>query len=211
MRSILTFLLFTSYLAAQHISIGVKGGIVPTDAFQSYKQDLTDESKRYLIGPSVEVALPWNFAVEFNALYRRIGFDAFRDTRVHVRERGNAWELPILAKYRVKPSAALHPFGVIGVAPRLVSGSSGFGYTVPLFPSETSRSNFYTPAYRNTHGFVVGGGVEYGTRHMRVSTEARFIRWDQLIYADFNGGCCGGWTQTATRDQVEVLFGINWR
>ncbi len=191
--------------------MGVKGGIVPTDAFQSAEADLTDESKRYTVGPSVEVHLPWNFAIEFDALYRRIGFDTFRDHRLSVRESGNAWELPILAKYRVKPSAAVHPFGVIGVAPRLVSGSSGFEYNIPLFPGDVSRSASYTPEYRNTHGFVVGGGLEYGSGRAKFSAEARYIHWDQVIYYSFTGGCCGGWRQHSTQDQVEVLFGFNWK
>jgi opacity protein-like surface antigen len=198
-------------VSAQRVSIGVKGGSVPSDAFESQLDDLTDESKRYIVGPSVEVALPWGFAVEFDALYRRIGFDTFRDHRVSVRERGNAWELPILAKYRIKPSAAFHPFAVIGVAPRLVSGSSGFNYTIPLFHGDVPQSASYKPEYGNTHGFVVGGGLEYGSRRARFSTEARYIHWDNEIYHSFTGGCCGGWNQYSTQDQVEVLFGFSWK
>src|SRR5690348_2799796 len=90
--------------SAQAISIGVKAGVPFTDAMiQS-----NDESRPYIVGPSLEVRLPAGFAIEADALYRRIGssqsahfavingdigpfFSSFSN-----RVRGNSWEFPVI-------------------------------------------------------------------------------------------------------------------
>ena len=53
---------------AQPFSIGVKGGIPLNDGTVGGK----DESRPYVIGPSAEVRLPAGFAIEVDALYRRL-------------------------------------------------------------------------------------------------------------------------------------------
>src|ERR1700687_3368158 len=99
-----TFLCF-----GQSFSVGVKGGIRATDDLSG---DATSESKRYVVGPAVEIALPLNLGIEFDALYRRGGYrssfgnfaGSFTD-----RERANSWEFPILLKYRV-PVPIIQPY-----------------------------------------------------------------------------------------------------
>ncbi len=69
-----TFVLFLVVMAVgrsaagQALSIGVKGGISLVDQTVS-----KDESRPYLVGPSVEFRLPAGLAIEADALYQRIG------------------------------------------------------------------------------------------------------------------------------------------
>lgn len=60
--------LLIASIAGQTVSIGVKGGIQFVDQTQP-----ESESRPYLVGPTVEVRLPGNFAIEADALYQRIG------------------------------------------------------------------------------------------------------------------------------------------
>src|ERR1700761_6397988 len=93
--------------SAQLISVGALGGVRLTDSF-SYQ----DESRPYVVGGSVEVRLPANFAIEADALYQRIGntgsvnsslpFSFYYTTR----ERGNDWEFPLYVKYYFRPHAS---------------------------------------------------------------------------------------------------------
>ncbi len=84
----------SSFLAAQSLTFGVKGGAFLTDPAGRY-----DQSQRYLVGPSIEVALPWRLAVEGSALYSRFGSSLGTGTSLSSRTRGNAWEFPVAGKY----------------------------------------------------------------------------------------------------------------
>ena len=87
-------------LLGQSLSIGVKGGVRASDDFQ---YAATSESRRYAVGPMLEVALPLGFAIEFDALYRRQGFSIGNSTPLYsssTREADNVWEFPLLARYR---------------------------------------------------------------------------------------------------------------
>ena len=87
---------------AQRISIGVKGGVPLNDP-----SGFGDESRRYIVGPSIEVRLMGNFAVEGAGLYQRAGnttsfpglFNTSSGDLTYVmyysRQRGNEWQFPI--------------------------------------------------------------------------------------------------------------------
>ncbi len=109
MRRILPF--FLSELAfgqgplGNRFQIGAVGGVSLTESFWGFG---INESKRYLIGPSVEVRIHGGFAVELDAIYRRLGSSGAFGSRASAegpisfytfRERDNSWELPVLAKY----------------------------------------------------------------------------------------------------------------
>src|SRR5713226_7140586 len=92
--------------SAQLVSVGVKGGLSITEPGR-----YNDESRRYIVGPSVEFRLPFRFAAEIDALYTRVG-QSYRllypgelsgtpgtTIDVRTRQRGNSWEFPVLGKY----------------------------------------------------------------------------------------------------------------
>lgn len=208
MRSLFVLLVLASCAVGQRVSVGVKLGGVPTATFEGAASELTDESKRYTVGPSVEVRLPWNLAVEFDALYRRIGFDHDRrnnPVRVYTRERDNSWEFPILAKYRVLPSASIVPFAVAGYAPRVVTGSGTTRLVSSPFPGNREPVPYNT-SYDVTHGFVVGGGAEFRAWKLRMAPEVRYTRWNAPFY-QFSFGAT---QNTSAQNQVQVLIGIGW-
>src|SRR5215469_828834 len=122
------------HASAQQLTFGVKGGIWTTGDIGNSTGSAAEihhlESKRYIVGPMVELRLPLSLSVEFDALYRRLGFT----TNVNYccgfdvsRERDNSWEFPTTVKYRFS-RRVLQPFVGIGFAPRIVHGTSvGYG------------------------------------------------------------------------------------
>ena len=66
------------------------------------------KTKRYVVGPSVQVQLPLRLAAEFNVLYRRLNYDNNFYTRspssgeffVNTNNVANKWEFPLLMQYR---------------------------------------------------------------------------------------------------------------
>ena len=65
-----TIILSASVCLGQPLSIGVTGGGRATDDVIG----ATAESRRYVVGPMVELGLPWSFGVESDALYHRSGY-----------------------------------------------------------------------------------------------------------------------------------------
>ena len=106
------FFVLSSLLAAQSFTFGVKGGAFITDPAEQF-----DQSRPYVVGPSIELALPARFAVEADALYSRFGSSLFSATSSGSRIRGNSWEFPILGKYYFAGrSSAIQPFASAGMA-----------------------------------------------------------------------------------------------
>src|ERR1035441_6656200 len=118
------YFLFTALVAVaniasgQTVSVGAIGGVPITDTTGT-----DDQSRPYIVGGSVEVKLPAGFALEADALYRRVGttgYFGYADGTVSafstVRERGNAWEFPLLGKYYFRRTSAWQPFVGTGFA-----------------------------------------------------------------------------------------------
>src|SRR5438445_12790750 len=103
MARALLFLLLAAAGARAQFSFGVKGGIPATDAFEAsaaYRQ----ESKRYTVGPMVELGLPLRFGLEFDALYKRLGYSETAEifgTRSYTSFRAASWEFPLILRYHL--------------------------------------------------------------------------------------------------------------
>ena len=130
----------TRVASAQLVSIGVLGGVPFLDTNQG-----GDESRPYIVGPSVEIRLPAGFAIEVDALYQRIGstsgfnfssigagLNVVPATSFYInRQRGNDWEFPFLGKYHFRPrTAGWQPFLSTGWALRTVSFHQDISETV---------------------------------------------------------------------------------
>ncbi len=64
----------SSPCSAQLVTFGALGGVPFPDRTVTHDNPLYhDESRPYLIGPSIEVRLPANFAIEADGIYQRIG------------------------------------------------------------------------------------------------------------------------------------------
>jgi hypothetical protein len=218
MRTAILFLIFTTTSGGQTFTVGVLGGVRTTGSFTG---NLTDESKRYAIGPSVELQLPLGFSVEADALYRRFGYSSIFVVPIVpgsvtvTRERDNSWELPVLAKYH-PPIRGLRSFAGIGVAPRVISGRQHqSGYTIDPFtrlPSQPFASS-YNRDYGPDVGLVIAGGVDVGIGHLRFTPQVRWTRWNERFLDEIvrNYGFLGLENYQAAPNQFDVMIGIGWR
>lgn len=218
MREAALVVLFAWGAGAQTFTFGVLGGVRGTGSFTG---NLSDESRRYVIGPSASLRLPLGFSVEVDALYRRFGYsDTFvvpivPGSLTVTRERDNSLEFPVLAKYHV-PIGGLRPFAGIGVAPRAIWGrAEQSGYTTDFFTRLPSQpfSGSYKTSYDPTVGLVIAGGVESGMGRLRLMPQVRYTRWNARFLNETvrNQGFLGLEFYQAPQNQLDVMIGIGWR
>lgn len=190
-------------VVAQRIALGVELGVRTTEDVSG---TLSPESKRYIVGPMVDIALPMRFSLELDALYRRVGFTGYSSSCCGysiTRERANSWEFPIILKYWL-------PY-----APRMVKGtdvSSGsfLSGNYNIYPGYEYFFNRRSgTSYSVTHGVVVSGGVDLRVGHIRLSPGLRYVHWN-APFLDQEGGD-GSFRYLSTKDEVFLLLGVAWR
>ena len=171
MRSGFLFLLTIGAAAAQTVGVGVKGGVPFTDILAGARtlgnQTFQADTKRFTVGPMLDIRLPFGLGVEFDALYKR--FDQTGDSinGGTTAKAGSSWEFPLLGKYR---------FGRSFVKPCIEAGVSFNhlgGYLLPFrlpIPQQPAGSTTRT-------GWAVGAGVELKLSVLRISPGIRFSHW----------------------------------
>ena len=199
LKYFLFFVLSMPAFAQGPLSFGVKGGVPLTDAFEvaqtgdfGYVQD----TKRWTLGPMIQLNLPVGFAVEFNAMYRRLNYNT---TDVEQRGvRANSWQFPLLLKYR---------FGDGSVRPYIAGGGAFQHITDIKQVSRILGESENTPELneRNNVGAVIAGGIQLGGGGLSISPEIRYTRWGSENFRDnfrellrFN------------KNQAEFLIGITF-
>ncbi|HXP87765.1 MAG TPA: outer membrane beta-barrel protein [Bryobacteraceae bacterium] len=171
----------------QRFQFGVKGGVPLSDTMETgsaYGEGATSATRRYTVGPTVELGLSHGFSVEFDALYRRLGFDDteyFAPEFTLTRTTAGSWEYPILGKFRFlrRPIMSLYVDG--GPAFRGITGVSSttrqyYGGLGGPFSTTTTFSSA-TLNNRSSHGVVVGVGADFHTWLPHISPEVRYTRW----------------------------------
>jgi len=176
---------------AQIVSVGVKGGVPALDSTTT-----RDESKRYVVGPTVELRLPANFAIETDALYQRLGSStnllfpitangtppagasptgSFPST---LRQRGNSWEFPLLVKYYTPYVKHLHPFVSGGFSFRTI-GVEGQGINILTFANNATQTVAFERNFRTNLavGAVAAVGLRYKIGRFSVLPEFRYTRY----------------------------------
>jgi hypothetical protein len=209
----LLLLLLTAVCAPAQIGFGfgIKAGVPLTDfveVAQSPNFGFNTDTQRYIVGPTVELRLPFGLGVEFDALYRKLNYEGtgtLLDVLTNNKTTGNAWEFPLLLKYRL-PGTLLRPYIDAGVAWDTLTG-------VKQSIVRTIRSGQITtlitddPAElqnKTTRGFVIGGGVEVHILFLRISPEIRYTRWESQHFADPAG------LLQSNRNQAEFLLGFTF-
>jgi Outer membrane protein beta-barrel domain len=209
MRHLFLLSLTCCACVGQSLSVGVTGGVRPTDDVTS---SATPESRRYVVGPMIELGLPLGFAVEVDALYHRNGYLIANGNftgSVIESERANSWEFPILLKYKL-PLPGVQPFVEVGLAPRTISGTiSESGVNVNLLTGQqTPFSGSSKTNWSNSVGVVTGVGVQFGVGRLRVAPEARYMHWTST---PISGTFSDGPSYYSTQEQVDILIGIGWK
>jgi opacity protein-like surface antigen len=207
----LFLLLFGAVSAwAQLFSYGVKAGVPLTeflDAAKSQQFAFNSTTNRYIAGPTAELHLPFGLGVEFDILYRHFNYNGsgtLGSVLVGNSTTGNAWEFPLLAKYRF-PMKMVHPFVDAGVAWDTLSGLTQT--ITDIVPNHTSTTTTSTPAELNTtatRGFVMGAGLSVKVLVIHLSPEVRFTRWGAQHFIDPTG------LLHSNLNQGEFLLGITF-
>jgi hypothetical protein len=193
-RLILLACSLTTAFGAEHIfSFGIKGGVPLTDAFSDQTTMGVDlvthtysNSRNYVIGPTVELSLPFGFSVEADALYRPLNLVIDNTVVPQPLARSStdisSWEFPILGKYHFLHTPIVKPYVEAGPTFRHV-GAEG--------------------SYLSNSGFALGAGVDLHLLLIRVTPEIRFSRW--------SGDGAATFVRPASQlNQAEFLIGISF-
>ena len=211
MRPVLLLLLGAAAAFSQPFSFGVKAGVPLTDfltTVQSPNFGFNSNTKRYIVGPTVELRLPFGLGIELDALYRRLDYTSsgnLVDVFISGNTTGNAWEFPLLVKYRF-PSKIVRPYVDAGVAWDTLSGLTQT-VTQTLFPTRTTTTTTSNPAELNKNtvrGFVTGVGLDVKVLFIHLSPEIRYTRWGAQHFLSSNGGL------QSNQNQAEFLLGITF-
>jgi hypothetical protein len=197
----------------QIVSLGVKAGVPTGDAFTP-DSVVTSLARRYLVGATAELHLPFRFSVELDAIYKKTGFDsAFHSTDIGIYTdhlTANQWEFPLLAKYELKGFGPVRPFVDAGPVLRHLTGISDTSTYLNYFPVVTSGTSVFSNSQevqnRNSPGFAVGGGVTLKWWHLRVSPEIRYTHWGNNAFRTFLAEA----TATSNPNQTDVLVGFTF-
>lgn len=156
-----------------------------TDVYSTYSQSL------WTGGPTVELHLPLNFSVEFDALFRTyrqnrtypLRFESNLNTLTgSTVQKTDAWDFPLMLKYRFRVGP-IRPFVNAGYfwtreSSEVTSITTCNGPAGSCLPPDLP----YPPGaafFRNTsisRGYVAGAGIEFRTRFVRIAPEVRFNR-----------------------------------
>ena len=211
MRPLFLLLFGAAAAFSQPFSFGVKAGVPLTDflsTVQSPNFGFNSNTKRYIVGPTVELRLPFGLGIELDALYRRLDYTSSAnlvDVFISGSTTGNAWEFPLLAKYRF-PSKVLRPYVDAGIAWDTLSGLTQT-ITQTVFPTRTTTTTTSNPAELNKNtvtGFVTGAGLDVKVLLIHLSPEIRYTRWGAQHFLSSNGGL------QSNQNQAEFLLGITF-
>lgn len=210
-------------LAAQSVDIGVKAGVplnhfvldtLAGSRFGSARID--SQPRRYVLGPVINIQPVSRWSIEAALLYRRFGYDASGSGASFSAERtsftrtatGNAWEVPVVWKPRVH-FGPIEGFLGAGFAIRQISGIQwrerreiqGLFQPPPPRIEEQQSTDPTELNRRSAIGAVFSAGLEFRTRHIVISPEIRYTRWDSPRAGDNS-------SVRYKRDQVDVTLNI---
>jgi len=209
MRPVFLLLLAAATAFPQSLKVGLKGGVPFSDftkAVSSGNINFNDNTRRYIFGPTVEIGLPFGLAIEVDALYRRFNYNQFITGTAgtdFISTSGNAWEFPVLAKYRF-PAPIARPYVLGGVAWDTLSGLTQnvrravatTGILSSPRPNELNK--------KTTTGYVLGVGLDVKALFVHVSPEIRYTRWGARHFLDPNGFL------SSNQNQAEFLVGFTF-
>jgi hypothetical protein len=190
-------LLITGFSFGQTLSVGVLGGAPFTDVVNNGTTGpihTVVTSSNFTVGPAVQLNLPLNFRVEFDALYRPYGFTLYNQVvgvpaNSGISASGQQWRFPLLLQYRF-PFPIVRPFLEVGPSFQHLTGPGSLASTI-TGPGQLLRSS--------NVGIVLGGGVDVKVPLVRLSGELRYTRQTNSFFSNISN-----------LNQAEVLFGIHF-
>ncbi len=214
------FLLFACTAAyGQLLSYGIKGGLPLTDfidTVSSPQAQVSSITNRYIVGPEVELHLPFGIGFEADALYRHFSYRSVSnlvDAVSTLTTTSGNWEFPILLRKGFS-YGPFHPFVVAGASFDKIAGISQTVQTL-VFPSHLTSASGPAAELKNgfTAGATIGGGIDLKLLVVRISPEIRFTRWgSQQFNGVFPAGSASGsgGSLTSSQNQAEFLVGFTF-
>lgn len=212
MRPVLLLLCVAGAACAQPLfTAGVKAGVPLSDflnAAQTGVFSYAAPTQRYIVGGTAELRLPANFAIEFDALYRRLhyngvghGVDVFSTSQTTA----NSFEFPLLLKYRFR-TKVVRPYVDAGAAFDTLAGlkQTLTQTTLPSPPVTTTTGTPPELKNKTTAGFVLGAGLDIHAIVLHISPEIRYTRWTNAQISDVNG------LLRSNQNQAEFLVGFTF-
>lgn len=174
--------------AGEHVSIGVRGGVPITDAFDVVRggdPQYTFDTKRYVVGPAFEAHVVNQFTIQADALYRRLGYQYTSVGPVtYANTVANAWEFPVQAKFEILPGP-IRPFVSGGGSFRHLTGVKQIRQVISGATfNQVEVTGFPEFNKRNDIGFVFGAGISFKLGGVRISPEFRYTRWGGEAFRD---------------------------
>jgi opacity protein-like surface antigen len=181
-------------VGSRKLRVGLIGGTPFTSGVSRRSpRERIDEKQGYIGGVVLELQTYKRLSVEANGLYRPLRADQvsvggpagevpreyrFEFTIV-------TWQLPVLAKYALRPDSRVHPF---------IEGGPSFRFSGDLNGSRPSKV-----------GFTAGGGLQAKYGAIQVSPVLRYTRWEKDVLERANSG--GFLTKP---NQVELLVSMTF-
>ena len=175
MKQLVLFVFLAACACAQPVGFGIKAGVPLSNALRTVRtqQLSTLDTSRYIVGPMVELRLPFGLAVEADALYT--GFEGVAGGGIALAGTesisGSQWQFPIVAKYKLGGVPLIRPYVEGGVAFSRLVDVKNTVLRVANGPGVSVATD------RGTRGLVLGAGAEIRALFLRISPEVRYIRW----------------------------------
>jgi hypothetical protein len=184
----------------QTFDVGIMVGVPATEFFETGSTASTHSSasyatgtRRYTLGLTAEWHMTHSWGLELDALYHRFGYggivnlmgvDTF--TSASFRVSGNAWDFPVLAKYRFGDKR-VRPFVAAGGTLRYIAtaheqGQQTFFVVGPLNTTTPISTDSPTDLRKRVYpGVTVAGGLEFGAGRFKIIPQIRYTRWTANI------------------------------
>lgn len=196
-KPLLLGLLITGFSFGQSLSVGVLGGAPFTDVVNNgtiAPINTVVTSSNFTVGPSVQLNLPLNLRVEFDALYRPYGFNLYNQLIAAQVNNGTSvsgqqWSFPLLLQYRFS-FPIVRPFLEVGPSFQHLTGTGSLTSAI-TGPGELLHSS--------NVGIVLGGGVDVKVPFVQLSGELRYTRETTSYFSNISN-----------LNQAEVLFGVHF-
>jgi hypothetical protein len=223
LRFLLVLIASCPPLLPAQVDIGIIGGVplLPVmrtngSASRFHFIATTAAARPYTFGASADLTLRGPLAIESGLMFKRLGFDSFSQSgfspyissQTTSSTKGNAWEIPILAKVRLWFPAHLKGFVALGPALRRVAQLHEVGVLVDgsipnrieVIPIQTdSPANM---ARRTSLGASFAAGLDFRVSRLLVSPALRYTFWTTQLDGPF------GYAPRFQRSQADIQLRI---
>jgi len=205
----IALLLVSEARAVGPLSIGIRGGVPTLDAFRvaaGGNLSYSAVNRRYVIGPSLEIRLPFRTSVTLDALYRKLEYSSTEQSgggSVARAVTAGEWGFPLMLKHRFSGELA-QPYLAAGFA---FNRLTGVKQVVTCVAQLNCLSGGAPSELRDTNGggITFGAGVEMGLPVIRVTPEIRYTRRSNEFFREPGRGLL-----RSSRNQVDVIVGIHF-